>query len=1126
MSDYQPIATASDSINEDNLIQNVIDNDDEQIKTKSSIISTNNISVSTSIDNQQHEQTNDDRRILSIDEISNNDNSKESNNNKDHIQYIRKESPRINIIKPDIISPRVNKVDTPRIDQPIATSRSDHQDMPIPSINPHNSNVMHPDEMSPRSSSSSYSLAVTNNNDHHMKNSTNIDINIVSYAQTDDVIELIVKDTPRSIHITTPRVYTNIDNNISNSNNIHSNLNTIINNTTTNNNHESNQVNHDVSLDSDTLPPITSMKSITAINDNDPIVIIKPTLTTKQLMIQRAKKTIEYYLEHMNTLVFMSSITMWALYDDDIRLSATTKSADQIFEIIITIIFFIFLVEIFLQSFYKKDYLWFPPWQPLSNETWVQTWIRRAQFGSFYFWLDWISTLSLIFEMPWMIGNSLTAGSQSVKASSAAKVARLVRVVRMVRLVRLIKLYKYLSKLRDNKNEVIEEEEEKGSQVGAVMSDLTNRRVIILLLIMLIIIPLLTPIQDDNGYAVGIQYLAEFAYYKAINPSVYEKGYNLILSTIHDEYSILRIIFNGTTLLYNERYEDLRRVEMRPYIYAFNGTTTLITFDIKDNSIQDALYSIYTTSFVIFLLMIGIYFFSSDVQRLVIKPIEHLVNLVRKVQANPLGIEYKMMNESDGFENGMETTYLLAAIIKIGGLMKVGFGEAGAAIIAKNLSESAGGKLNLMGSGTMIRSIFGFCDVRQFTDTTECLQEEVMLFVNRIAHILHSIVVQCSGNANKNIGDAFLLTWKLDENLNSDEISLLADQALVAFCKALIELSRYQNFICNFTINATTRLYKRFPDYNVRIGSGLHVGWAIEGAIGSNRKIDASYLSPHVNNTEYLESSTKQYGVPLLMSEPFYNLLSISANKYCRKVDRIRRSALDTDIPFCLYTYDSDLLIDWNYNNKHKKSITKNKNKNNKKLLLKPSMKSSDTSSIGSNTAAISNIDGTTSSDTKFSNGIRRFSQVIGLRTVTEISPRTIGLKSEEDDGNDNNDDNYNDLEDNNNKRKGRKVSLSDEDDEMKKAPTIVVNKYNDKVWIDDEDLVALRHNVNDSFRSLWAIGIEAYIEGNWQKARDIFNETMLLSSNQDGPSKFLITLIDEYGGNAPEDWPGYRADY
>ena len=60
--------------------------------------------------------------------------------------------------------------------------------------------------------------------------------------------------------------------------------------------------------------------------------------------------------------------------------------------------------------------------------------------------------------------------------------------------------------------------------------------------------------------------------------------------------------------------------------------------------------------------------------------------------------------------------------------MRVGFGEAGASVIAKNLSESNGGKLNLLGGGVLIKSIFGFCDVRQFTDTTECLQEEVMLF--------------------------------------------------------------------------------------------------------------------------------------------------------------------------------------------------------------------------------------------------------------------------------------------------------------------------------------------------------------------------------------------------------------
>jgi class 3 adenylate cyclase len=31
------------------------------------------------------------------------------------------------------------------------------------------------------------------------------------------------------------------------------------------------------------------------------------------------------------------------------------------------------------------------------------------------------------------------------------------------------------------------------------------------------------------------------------------------------------------------------------------------------------------------------------------------------------------------------------------------------------------------------------------------------------------------------------------------------------------------------------------------MGFGLHAGWAIEGAVGSTYKVDATYLSPHVN---------------------------------------------------------------------------------------------------------------------------------------------------------------------------------------------------------------------------------------------------------------------------------------
>ena len=45
-------------------------------------------------------------------------------------------------------------------------------------------------------------------------------------------------------------------------------------------------------------------------------------------------------------------------------------------------------------------------------------------------------------------------------------------------------------------------------------------------------------------------------------------------------------------------------------------------------------------------------------------------------------------------------------IHNIGGLMRVGFGEAGANVIAKNLAESSGGRLNLMGK---VMSCYSVC---------------------------------------------------------------------------------------------------------------------------------------------------------------------------------------------------------------------------------------------------------------------------------------------------------------------------------------------------------------------------------------------------------------------------------
>lgn len=84
-----------------------------------------------------------------------------------------------------------------------------------------------------------------------------------------------------------------------------------------------------------------------------------------------------------------------------------------------------------------------------------------------------------------------------------------------------------------------------------------------------------------------------------------------------------------------------------------------------------------------------------------------------------------MMTNNDGGkkknsdEPQYETAILEKAIVKIGHLLALGFGEAGSKIIASNIGN--GGDLNPMMAGQRVFAIFGFCDIRNFTDSTEVL---------------------------------------------------------------------------------------------------------------------------------------------------------------------------------------------------------------------------------------------------------------------------------------------------------------------------------------------------------------------------------------------------------------------
>eukprot|EP01047_Picozoa_sp_COSAG01_P052644 COSAG01_NODE_5554_length_4186_cov_32.462931_5_plen_180_part_00 len=150
---------------------------------------------------------------------------------------------------------------------------------------------------------------------------------------------------------------------------------------------------------------------------------------------------------------------------------------------------------------------------------------------------------------------------------------------------------------------------------------------------------------------------------------------------------------------------------------------------------------------------VGAVVFNTDVHKLVVDPVERMTSLVKQMSQR-INFLARNGDEADG-----DNQYLQTAIFKMGGLLQMVFGNAGADVIARNMT-SGDAKLNPMQAGKRVECIFGFCDIREFTATTEELKEDVMMFVNLCGEHIHYTAQEHKGFPNKNVGDAFLMVWK------------------------------------------------------------------------------------------------------------------------------------------------------------------------------------------------------------------------------------------------------------------------------------------------------------------------------------------------------------------------------
>jgi len=655
----------------------------------------------------------------------------------------------------------------------------------------------------------------------------------------------------------------------------------------------------------------------------------------------------------------MTLLTVYALFGDDIRMIATSKKDDPVFFVLTLIAMSSFLIEIILSCICKPGYIF-----------------------SFYFYLDFVSTITMVMDVGWiwdpvMGGGGSSGASQAKKVAQLARASRsarlgskaskLVRVVRLIRMMRIVKLYKASNAVaakkagEDEEDEYFEqirikrEEEERRkaelegkeemeipeeTKIGKVLSEVTTQKVIIMVLVMMLSVPLFsfaTYAVETKSFLLGLDLIT--IYDNDYNGTGFETSYNSYVN-YHKDVRTPLIWLTARSKVFdtNEDLENLRDAE-KELVAPTNenlGDYYVGVFDLRPDTRMEAVFGILQTIFVCIMLTLGSFMFSKDANELVIGPIESMMGKVKLIAKDPLkaaaeeekdaAARFQALKDQAELnktaccpeepEEKTECQLLESTIVKTGSLLAIGLGEAGGKIIAQNMGDdNAEGNINPLLPGQKVFAAFGFCDIRNFTDTTEILQEEVMMFVNEVADIVHNLTHLYLGEPNKNIGDAFLIVWKFFEkdliregnevklNTANPTVNLVADMVAFSFILIIAEVNKSQKLA---KYRAYEGLNARMPNYRVKLGYGIHAGWAIEGAIGSEYKIDATYVSPHVNLTMELEEATKIYGVPFVMSHYYYELLSPQVQEMMRPLDKVLIHGFEHVVT--VYTFDLDYM--------------------------------------------------------------------------------------------------------------------------------------------------------------------------------------------------------------------------
>lgn len=154
-----------------------------------------------------------------------------------------------------------------------------------------------------------------------------------------------------------------------------------------------------------------------------------------------------------------------------------------------------------------------------------------------------------------------------------------------------------------------------------------------------------------------------------------------------------------------------------------------------------------------------------------------------------------------------------------------------------------------------------FTDIRGFTTLSESVDSaDVVTWLNEYFSRMHKIVCSYGGHINKYIGDGLMIVFGAPI-ARGDKL-----EARAAVSCGLEMLAQVEEI--NKDWEGTGRPH-------IAIGVGVHTGVATCGVVGAEGRLEYTIIGDTVNLASRLESTTKEKGVPILISDVTARLLGV-----------------------------------------------------------------------------------------------------------------------------------------------------------------------------------------------------------------------------------------------------------